>query len=128
MTVEIITPLDDLVSDGDASMLDEKVYLVPVDYILSDFDSVDDNSDSIEDDDFLTLSEVLDDKRNTPQYGSVLASIATNGFTQSLACSHTNRLLDGHHRLAAAIDLGYTKVPVAHFHNLPTSYREMTEA
>jgi hypothetical protein len=124
MTVEIITHLDDLVSDGGATMLDDGIYLVPVDYILDNFDSVDDNSDSIDDDDFISLADVLDDKRETSRYGSVLASIATFGFTQSLACSHTCRLLDGHHRLAAAIDLGYKSVPVAFYHSLPTNHKE----
>jgi len=128
MLVEIITQLDDLVSDGGATMLDDKVYLVPISYILANFDSKDDNSDSSLDEEVLSLSDVIDDKRDTPRYDAVRASISANGFTQSLACSHTCRLLDGHHRLAAAIDLGYTHAPVAFFHSLPTTYTERTEA
>ena len=91
----------------------EHTFIVPVNLLLSNFDSLDDNEGSASDDeDILTLAEVLDEKRGDDQYYSVRESIAASGFTEPIYSSDTCMLLDGHHRLAAAIDLGYTSVPV----------------
>lgn len=87
-------------------------FIVPTELILSLFDSVDNNEGSIEDDRIFTISEVLDGVRDDDRYFLVRDAIASNGFTDALVATDTCKLMDGHHRLAAAIDLGYTNVPV----------------
>ena len=122
--LQVQTRLDDLADEGVVSVIGDGVYLVPISIILNEFDSVDDNSGSIdEDDEVLSISDVIDDARHTERYHNVRVTIAFDGFTQSLTCSHTNRLLDGHHRLAAAIDLGYNSVPVSFYTSQPCSHR-----
>ena len=58
---------------------------------------------------------VLDMKRNDDHYGDVVDSIAANGFVRPVTAWYKLGELyfgDGHHRLAAAIDLGITTIPV----------------
>lgn len=76
-----------------------------------------------------TVAEVwewmLDKKRDDEHYDDVLHSIRHNGFTRPLTASieyDTDgspylKFGDGHHRLAAAIDLGMKSVPVEVFRN-----------
>ena len=65
----------------------------------------------------------LNAKRGDPQYDAVVESIRDHGFIRPLdattnfwddddATASMVRLADGHHRLAAALDLGHEAVPV----------------
>lgn len=88
-------------------------FMVPVDIILACFDSTDNNEAFAEfDDDILTISQVLDNARDDQRYLDVRDSISASGFIDALVATDTCILVDGHHRLAAAIDLGYDTVPV----------------
>jgi hypothetical protein len=60
----------------------------------------------------------LDSKRMAYNYGDIIESIQSNGFVRPLTSAWLDWLEswefgDGHHRLAAAIDLGIEAVPVA---------------
>lgn len=61
---------------------------------------------------------LLDDKRNDNYYPDVVRSLKEHGFKRPLTCSIDDydpsdyQFGDGHHRLAAAIDLGLTHVPL----------------
>ena len=58
-----------------------------------------------------SMDQVLDVKRMDHDYGDVVDSVRTRGWVYPL---HTwgHALTDGHHRLAAAIDLGMDVVPM----------------
>lgn len=58
---------------------------------------------------------LLSEKRSDDHYDDVVDTISTDGFTKELtAWPNGGELVfgDGHHRLAAAIDLGMSTVPV----------------
>lgn len=65
-----------------------------------------------------TLAGLLDSKRDDPHYSDVLESIEEHGFIRPLTARREDlaplgfMFGDGHHRLAAAQDLGYTHVPL----------------
>lgn len=69
-------------------------------------------------DEVITLVNLLEEKREDEHYPDVVESIRTQGFMRPLtarvnpATLHGYTFGDGHHRLAAAIDLGYTHVPL----------------
>jgi len=103
-----------LVESGEAVATDyytnnHLVYLVPISTILDKFDSVDNGEESLDDEEPLTMREVLDDLEIDDD---LLASIKSVGFTEPLPASHTCRLWDGHHRLATARLIGYNSVPI----------------
>lgn len=85
-----------------------------------DGDDTDIDHDCWEDVRDITISRawknLLETKREDYHYDDVVASIEEHGFTRPLtAWRHEMGYLqfgDGHHRLAAAIDLGMTTVPV----------------
>lgn len=59
--------------------------------------------------------QMLDEKRGDSHYEDILWSIKKHGFARPLTAFTKHgelRFGDGHHRLAAAIDLGMTEVPV----------------
>lgn len=59
------------------------------------------------------LGPVLEEKREDYHYDDVVESLRTNGFTKGIRIHPTyRRVIDGHHRLTAAIDLGLRYVPV----------------
>lgn len=66
----------------------------------------------------ITLKNLLEEKRQDEQYSDIVASIRAYGFVRPLTARvntdtiHGYMFGDGHHRLAAAIDLGYTHVPL----------------
>lgn len=63
-------------------------------------------------DEYGQVREVLEDKRCDEQYPHVLRSLRTGGFTKGIRIHPEHkRVTDGHHRIAAAIDLGYRFVP-----------------
>lgn len=60
---------------------------------------------------------VLNTKREDEHYEDLKDTLSKKGFTRPLTASYKHfdggqHLGDGHHRLAAAIDLGFTHVPV----------------
>lgn len=64
---------------------------------------------------YRSWEHLLDEKRDDPHYPDVLESIRQNGFIRPLNADIAHeelRLSDGHHRLAAAIELGMEAVPV----------------
>lgn len=64
----------------------------------------------------LAWDEILEMKRDDAHYEHVVESIHVHGFTVPLTAQVNDAgevcLGDGHHRLAAAIQLGFTTVPV----------------
>jgi hypothetical protein len=59
-----------------------------------------------------TLSEVLDVARKESNYNSVKNSLKKKGFIKPLCFNAREKMhMDGHHRLAAAIDLGFKWIP-----------------
>jgi hypothetical protein len=61
----------------------------------------------------ITVADLLDLKRDDDHYGDVVESLQVNGFLAPIGVHPTERkLTDGHHRLAAALDLGFRFVPV----------------
>ncbi|MGW7283879.1 hypothetical protein ACWGH4_00010 [Streptomyces sp. NPDC054847] len=62
-------------------------------------------------DDCFTVRDILDCKRQDPEYADLLEDIRRNGITVPLFIRVRNGepwLADGHHRVAAAVDLGIT--------------------
>lgn len=60
---------------------------------------------------------LLNDKRDGDQYSQALNFLREEGFTRPVTCNYekysgTMKYGDGHHRLAAAIDLGMTHIPI----------------
>lgn len=61
-----------------------------------------------------SLQETLAWKREDSHYPRVVASLKEKGWTKAIkVLPDTNLIRDGNHRLAAAIDLGMTEVPIA---------------
>lgn len=60
-----------------------------------------------------TIGEVLERKRQDEHYPKIIESLVTNGWTTGIHITPGEcEISDGHHRLAAAIDLGQQYVPV----------------
>jgi len=62
-----------------------------------------------------TWADVLEDKRNDYNYQDIVTSLRTWGFVRPLTARVADGQLqfgDGHHRLAASIELGWAVVPV----------------
>jgi len=60
------------------------------------------------------VADVLDDKRKSPGYPALLEAIRRDGITVPVLIRPAGRyssLEDGHHRVAAAVDLGLGTVP-----------------
>jgi hypothetical protein len=57
------------------------------------------------------MNQVLHWKRYDESYRELIESMRTNGVTSPIGVNG-NELANGHHRLAAMIDLGYTEIPV----------------
>jgi ParB-like chromosome segregation protein Spo0J len=60
------------------------------------------------------VADVLDDKRQSPQYPALLEAIRREGITVPVLIRPNGQyrsLEDGHHRIAAAADLGLEVVP-----------------
>lgn len=57
--------------------------------------------------------DVLEDKREDDHYPMLVEALKATGFTKCVRV-HTDKLrvTDGHHRIAAALDLGWQFVPV----------------
>jgi hypothetical protein len=57
--------------------------------------------------------EILDDVRYDPGYEALMESIKTRGMVKGIRIHPTvNRVVDGHHRIAACLDLGFKFIPV----------------
>lgn len=103
---------DIILLDG-VTHISDKTYSIPVSILFDHFDSSDDNEASLDDDlPILTLRQVVDNIRGDERYQAIAPSIASEGIVEPLSASPTCRLLNGHHRLAAAVDAGLTSVPV----------------
>lgn len=104
------------------------VWMQSIEEILNEWTSVDGGEPG-------DWAWLLDEKRTDDHYPQVLASIRDKGFTRPVTCDQTEwadgdvcmNYGDGHHRLAVAIDLGMTHIPmvkcgywgdVAHSYNL----------
>jgi hypothetical protein len=65
--------------------------------------------------DGFTVGDTIAIKRGTPYYPGLLAEIARDGITVPVIIQHdesgTPWLMDGHHRVTAAVDLGLPTVP-----------------
>jgi ParB-like chromosome segregation protein Spo0J len=62
----------------------------------------------------LDVADVLDRKRRSPHYPRLLEEIRRDGITVPVTIDHSGaypELTEGHHRIAAAVDLGLTVVP-----------------
>ena len=63
-----------------------------------------------------SVHSTLSGKRNDPQYAALRDDIAKNGMSNPVFASSFARpgpvVDDGHHRIAAAAELGHTHVPV----------------
>lgn len=60
------------------------------------------------------VADVLDDKRQSGHYPALLEAIRRDGITVPVyiqPCGQYPILEDGHHRIAAAVDLGLEVVP-----------------
>ena len=73
-----------------------------------------------------TMDEVLDDKRADDDYGDVLDSVRSRGWVMPLH-RWNNCVTDGHHRLAAAIDLGHRVVPMHQVDDCRTDHGDWQE-
>lgn len=62
-----------------------------------------------------TVADTLQDKRATPYYPGLLAEIARDGITVPVLIQQDENgadwLMDGHHRVTAALDIGLPTVP-----------------
>lgn len=59
------------------------------------------------------VAGVLEEKRLDPQYPALLSELRERGFRKPIHVHpHENRITDGHHRIAAAVELGYSFIPV----------------
>lgn len=94
----------------------------PIEEILGEWNSTDGavaDSDWCADEETegFTWDDLLEEKRQDSHYDDVVNSLAENGFVRPVTCwqrDFAGRFTygDGHHRLAAAIDLGMTHVLV----------------
>lgn len=109
----MFTTVDELISMEGVRKSDiiADAWDVPISIVLSHFDSID-NKEGQSDDEPLTLEDIMDDIHGSTRYLAAKDNLSS-GFTEALVSSATCRLLDGHHRLAAAISLGYDSVPMA---------------
>lgn len=67
--------------------------------------------DMLTPDDDLYVRDVLDHKRTSPHYPNLLEEIRRDGIALPImirTCNGQPWLVDGHHRVAAALDLGIT--------------------
>jgi|SRR6185503_2513914 len=89
---------------------DEVMSVVPIDEILDTWESGDAEMMG------MTLPQMLDHKRGDDHYPKLVETLKTEGWTKGVGCvswiNGVKVLSDGHHRLAAAIDLGQKYVPV----------------
>lgn len=63
--------------------------------------------------DALYVQDILDHKRRSPHYADLLDEIRRNGIALPIMIRSFNGrpwLVDGHHRVAAALDLGITSL------------------
>lgn len=77
---------------------------------LSEWGSVDSKDNKLK----RQLLPVLDEKGEDYEYSFALEFLKREGFTEPLVCIKKGGFKshgDGHHRLAAAIDLGYKYIP-----------------
>jgi hypothetical protein len=59
------------------------------------------------------VHEILDSKRGDVGYEALVNSIRTRGMFKGIRIHPTlNRVTDGHHRIAACVDLGFKFIPV----------------
>lgn len=98
-----------------------RVYLVSPAAIMSVMPSCDSNEDPDEVGLETSWNSTFEEKREDNEYarqhgGGPLVFLAREGFRTPLCVlteeGEVDRFHNGHHRLAAAIDLGFTKVPV----------------
>ena len=97
----------------------KKIHWISITEILSTWGSCDSEiaGENYPENKMLTESEwqvLLDYKRKEQEYKKLYEIIQKEGFNQPLVfCSNWGRTLhlDGHHRLAVAIDLGYKYIP-----------------
>jgi ParB-like chromosome segregation protein Spo0J len=71
-------------------------------------------SPDAEPEDGTDVADVLDRKRQSPHYPQLLEEIRQNGITIPVVIDYSGtfgELLEGHHRIAAAVDLGLPSVP-----------------
>lgn len=91
------------------------VWLQPIDEILTRWSSTDGGSPepSYYDEEVTCWDEILDEKRDDSHYPDVVASLRERGWVRPATCwGYPWEMVygDGHHRLAAAIDLGHSEV------------------
>lgn len=63
-------------------------------------------------------------KREDTHYADLVADLAANGFAVPVAINYVDGffyLVNGHHRIAAAIELGITEIPTVYYPELVTS-------
>lgn len=68
----------------------------------------------------------LEEKRGDQQYNRLLNDIRVNGIRWPITVKH-GIVGNGHHRLAACIELGYTHIPVQDDYNNEYSYMKNTQ-
>jgi ParB-like chromosome segregation protein Spo0J len=71
-------------------------------------------SPDVDPDEGTDVADVLPRKRRSPHYAGLLAEIRRDGITVPVVIDFTGphpELLEGHHRIAAAIDAGLPTVP-----------------
>jgi ParB-like chromosome segregation protein Spo0J len=71
-------------------------------------------SPDVDPDEGTDVADVLPRKRQSPHYPSLLAEIRRDGITVPVVIDFTGRypeLLEGHHRVAAAVDAGLSTIP-----------------
>ncbi|MDX3759332.1 ParB N-terminal domain-containing protein [Streptomyces sp. AK02-04a] len=71
-------------------------------------------SPDAEPEDGTDVADVLDHKRQSPHYPQLLEEIRRDGITVPVVIDYSGpfgELLEGHHRIAAAVDLGLPSVP-----------------
>ena len=88
---------------------DPQVALVPIEIVL-DLSSVD--SEVLDLPEGSTVADVLDVKRLDSWYPALLLKVEREGLISPLCCNEAGFLTDGHHRVACAVDLGWTHVPL----------------
>ncbi|MEW2266886.1 ParB N-terminal domain-containing protein [Streptomyces sp. NPDC047868] len=71
-------------------------------------------SPDVDPDEGADVADVLPRKRQSPHYPSLLAEIRRDGITVPVVIDFTGtypELIEGHHRIAAAVDAGLSTVP-----------------
>ncbi len=59
-----------------------------------------------------TVGGIMEDKRSDSWYPAVVESIRRDGFTKGISINSSGWVCDGHHRIAAAVELGLAFIPV----------------